>query len=74
METNMIRKKRISYTIMATVLIALIVVSNIRSQSEAASGTWKLSSGRWWYEYSDGSYAHSEYIDGYWLGSDGACN
>ena len=64
-------KKRISKTIISTVLIVLIVVSNINLQSEAANGTWKLSSGRWWYEYSNGSYAHSEYIDGYWLDGSG---
>ena len=48
-----------------------MVVSNISLQSEAASGTWKISSGRWWYEYSNGSYAYSEYIDGYWLDGSG---
>ena len=64
-------KKRISKTIIAIVLITLMVVSNISLQSEAASGTWKISSGRWWYEYTNGSYAYSEYIDGYWLDGSG---
>lgn len=59
------KKKSISI-----ILIVLIVVSTNTINSEAASGAWKISHGQWWYEYSDGSYAHNEYVDGYWL--DGA--
>lgn len=36
-----------------------------------AAGSWINSNGRWWYDNGDGTYAKGEYIDGYWLGSDG---
>ena len=56
--------------IISIILAVLLVVSTNSVKSEAASGAWKISHGQWWYEYSDGSYAHNEYVDGYWL--DGA--
>ena len=38
------------------------------AQTEAASGIWKQNSKGWWYAYSDGSYARSEWlkISGKW--------
>ena len=38
---------------------------------DSSNGTWKQTGGRWWYEYSDGSYAQNEYIDGRWLDANG---
>ncbi|MCR5214706.1 MAG: hypothetical protein K6E10_09835 [Eubacterium sp.] len=32
---------------------------------------WVDGAGGWWYQYSDGSYAASEWVDGYWLSADG---
>lgn len=34
-------------------------------------GTWKKDAKGDWYQYGDGSYAKNEYIDGYWLNSEG---
>ena len=59
-------KKIIGFIISVAMIISLFSFS-----SEAAGGTWKQSGGGWWYEYADGSYAQSEYIDGYWLNSSG---
>ncbi len=57
--------------IISIIIAILIVVSAIDFRSEAANGVWKYSDGGWWYEFFDGSYAHNEYIDGYWLNSAG---
>ena len=40
--------------------------ANVSNVNAAAEG-WMITNGRWWYQFSDGSYAKSEYIDGYWL-------
>ena len=37
----------------------------------ANDGTWKKDAKGDWYQYGDGSYAKNEYIDGYWLNSEG---
>ena len=63
--------KSFKKTIISILVAIMFVIPSISFTSEAASGTWKQSGGRWWYQYSDGSYAHSEYIDGYWLDSAG---
>ena len=39
-----------------------------------AAGSWTKTDGRWWYDNGDGTYAKGEYIDGYWLDSDGWYN
>ncbi len=57
---------------LSLLLVLLIILSSVSTVSRAASGTWKKNKkGWWWYEYADGSYAESEYIDGYWIDSDG---
>ena len=38
---------------------------------KASLGKWKKTDGRRWFEYSNGSRARNEYIDGYWLDADG---
>ncbi len=63
--------KSFKKTIISILVAIMFVIPSISFTSEAASGTWKQSGGRWWYQYSDGSYARSEYIDGYWLDSAG---
>lgn len=60
--------------IIGFIMTVLIVISacNIPLTSNAVSGEWiQADDGRWWYSFSDGSYAASEYIAGYWLNSDG---
>ncbi len=58
--------------VLSLFLAVLIVLSSAGTVSRAASGSWKKNKkGWWWYEYSDGSYAESEYIDGYWIDADG---
>ena len=63
-------RRFISIVLMLTLIISALVF--IKSDVTAAGGEWKQEKDqRWWYKYSDGSYAKDEYIDGYWLGSDG---
>ena len=62
------RNKWISLILGLVLFVGTLYVGS--SDVNAASGKWKQTNGRYWYHYSDGSYAKSEYIDGYWL--DGA--
>lgn len=62
-----IAKKIIALAIVLAFVISVLLPMNVK----AASGSWKQTNGRWWYQYANGSYAHSEYIDGYWLDSAG---
>ena len=62
------RNKWISLILGLVLFIGTLYIGS--SDVNAASGKWKQTNGRWWYQYGDGSYAQSEYIDGYWL--DGA--
>ena len=41
------------------------------TDSEKDEGQWVQAENRWWYDNGDGTYAKNEYIDGYWLDSDG---
>ncbi len=51
----------------ATIMLPSITLGN-GSSVEAASGSWQHNSKGWWYSYSDGSYAKSEWgqIKGKW--------
>ena len=62
------RNKWISLILGLVLFVGTLYVGS--SDVNAASGKWKQTGGRWWYQYSNGGYAQSEYIDGYWL--DGA--
>ncbi len=62
-----IAKRIIALAIVLAFVISVLLPMNVK----AASGSWKQTNGRWWYQYANGSYAHSEYIDGYWLDSAG---
>ena len=63
-------RRFISIVLMLTLIISALVF--IKSDVTAAGGEWKQEKDqRWWYKYSDGSYAKDEYIDGYWLNGDG---
>ncbi len=42
-----------------------------KNQEEKAQGKWVSSGSGWWYDNGDGTYAQNEYIDGYWLDSNG---
>ena len=57
--------------IITTILIITLILSINVIDVNAASGGWKQSNGGWWYDNGDGTYASNEYIDGYWIGSDG---
>jgi hypothetical protein len=39
--------------------------------AEAKGGTWMQDATGWWYQFADGSYAFSEWEDGYWLDASG---
>ncbi|MCR5214024.1 MAG: hypothetical protein K6E10_06385 [Eubacterium sp.] len=62
------KKKSIACLLSLVTVVVLVLINGF--SSDAASGKWQQTNGRWWYQYSDGGYAQSEYIDGYWL--DGA--
>lgn len=62
-------RKRVT-GIVAAAAIALTALGG-GFTSEAKSGTWKQDSTGWWFENSDGSYAYSEWVDGYWLDASG---
>ena len=59
--------------ILSTLLAAAIAAGTFApaATAEAAGGTWKEDSTGWWYEYSDGSYAQSEWVDGCWISGNG---
>ena len=67
----MIKRKK-SILLILVVLLLIGYGSNYIIISEAQNSEgWRVSSGRWWYEYADGSYAKEEYIDGYWIDKSG---
>ena len=57
--------------IVFAIVLAFVITAMLPMNVKAASGSWKQTNGRWWYQYANGSYAHSEYVDGYWLDSSG---
>lgn len=62
-------KRKFLSTIIATTIISASINPIIINAK--ANGTWIESNNNWWYSYADGSYAKSEYIDGYWLDESG---
>nr|MCR5632501.1 hypothetical protein [Eubacterium sp.] len=58
-----------------SILVAIVIIISALGRNKinvnAASEGWVNSGGGWWYRFSDGSYAKSEYIDGYWLNGAG---
>ena len=58
----MIRLKKSLYVFLAVSFMAFSFFTEGGSRAEAATGTWKHSSGGWWYSYADGSYARSEWL------------
>ncbi len=59
----------LAFVVTITLGLSVCIVDTFRSK--AMSEGWRESGGGWWYEFSDGSYAKSEYINGYWLDSAG---
>lgn len=59
----------LAFVVTITLVLSVCIVDTFRSK--AMSEGWRESGGGWWYEFSDGSYAKSEYINGYWLDSAG---
>ena len=59
----------LAFVVTITLILCVCIVDTFRSK--AMSEGWRESGGGWWYEFSDGSYAKSEYINGYWLDSAG---
>ena len=71
-EVYTLKKPHYILTCFCTIVLCfLFVILSQTITTYAAEEGWKLSNGRWWYSFSDGSYAKSEYIDGYWLDSEG---
>lgn len=59
----------LAFVVTITLVLSVCIVDTFRSK--AMSEGWRESGGGWWYEFSDGSYAKSEYINGFWLDSAG---
>ena len=64
-------KKYTNFMISLITLVLFAVLSFGINANAAEEGWIKSSSGGWWYQYSDGTYAKSEYIDGYWINANG---
>jgi len=64
-------KKSRWLSILVAIVIIISALGSDKINVNAASEGWVNSGGGWWYRFSDGSYAKSEYIDGYWLNSAG---
>jgi hypothetical protein len=62
-------KKFIATALTGALALSAALVPNIGSF--AASGEWKNDGTGWWYSKADGSYAYSEWIDGYYLDANG---
>lgn len=62
--------KKFIYGLLATAVVAAGAFAP-STAAKAASGEWVNGDGGWWYKYSDGSYAYSEWVDGCWLNSNG---
>ena len=58
-------KKRILLMALCILIPAFFLLDG--NDASAASGEWVSDAKGWHYRYADGSYAKSEYIDGYWL-------
>ena len=66
------RKSRsIRLLLAAVMMICMLQLYPDRSEAAAAKGKWMKADKGWWYQFSDGSYAKSEYINGCWLNSKG---
>ena len=62
-------------TIAAYILIAALLLSTMSSALAADAGSWRMSGGRWWYEFRNGGYACSQWLqyknDWYYFDSEG---
>ena len=64
------RTKALSVVLVVAMILSVLAICGFKSS--AAGGEWiQEKDQRWWYKNSDGSYAKDEYIDGYWLNSEG---
>lgn len=63
-------KKKFICGLLATAVVAAGAFAP-STAAKAAGGEWVNGDGGWWYKNADGSYAYSEWVDGYWLSSDG---
>ena len=50
----------LAFVVTITLVLSVCIVDTFRSK--AMSEGWRESGGGWWYEFSDGSYAKSEYM------------
>ena len=48
--------------VIAAALILMLILPVISGGSDAATGKWRQNKTGWWYSYSDGSYAKSEWL------------
>lgn len=63
-------KKSMKYV--ATLAAAAVAAASLApAVSVKADGAWQRDSNGWWYSYADGSYAASEWVNGYWVDAAG---
>ena len=72
---NRIRKLSICF-LAALLILSTAFTANAAENKDSGDNAkpqaqWVISGGRWWYDKGDGTYAKSEFIDGYWLDEDG---
>lgn len=64
--------KTMKKSCLAILLTMMFIITLLPSMgAEAASGAWKKDSKGYYYQFSDGTCAKSEYINGYWLSPNG---
>lgn len=61
-----------SIMMFAVIIFVYLKNNDYKNMPSALNGQWIdwTNNGDWCYKYSDGHWARSEYIDGYWIGSD----
>lgn len=56
-------RKKYAIFVLIAVLLFSSLLSPLPEVQAAASGTWKYTSGKWWYQYDDYSYPHSGWAE-----------
>ena len=63
--------RRFKYAALAAAVVAGAAAVPALDSSAASAGWQKTKGGSYWYQFSDGTYAKSEFIQGYWINKNG---
>lgn len=64
----------INAALAASIVAAGVLSNGITSQAACLSGDWENTESGWKFRKTDGSYAYSEYVDGWWVDGNGIQN